>query len=74
MPQSINGHLISSDGYNITAAETYTYFKATDGNTYQITYYKDNPTGTTITQYTGDATVSLVDYDYTGYAKGGKRY
>jgi len=68
VPKYLGKNLSNRRGYDITADETYTYFKATDGNTYQVTYYKANPKGTTITPYTGDT--SKIDYvtsDYTGY-------
>lgn len=68
VPFSVNGKKTDGKGYKNMDDATYTYFKATDGNTYQVTYYKANPTGTTITQYTGDT--SKIDYvtsNYTGY-------
>ena len=61
VPQTVKGNKKTNKyGFDITAAETYTYFKAKDGNTYQITYYKENPTGTKLTLYTGDT--SKLDY------------
>lgn len=44
-----------------------TYFKASDGRTYQITYYQNNPTGTTLTEYTGDSSSLKLINDYTSF-------
>lgn len=75
VPKYVGNKEVNSYGYNITDTETYTYFKATDGNTYQVTYYKDDPTGTTITQYTGDPkSITCVDSKYAGYSDGKQRY
>ena len=67
IPTQVNGYDYRlADGVAITDTST-TYFKGTDGNIYQITYYADNPTGTTMTQYTGDASnITLVGSAFTG--------
>lgn len=67
VPYAVNNKTTDGRGYKITDEKTYTYFQATDGNTYQITYYKDNPTGTTLTLYTGDTSKKCVQPDYSGY-------
>lgn len=63
-------------GYSLTGNQTATtYFKATDGNTYQITYYANNPKGTTLTQYTGDTSgITYITNSYSGYTDGTQRY
>ena len=75
VPRYVNNKETNKEGYADMADQTYTYFKATDGNTYQVTYYKDSPKGTTITKYTGDTTnITYVAPDYSGYPTGGPRH
>ena len=75
VPMYVNEKKSNGDGYADMAAETYTYFKGSDGNTYQITYYTDNPTGTTLTKYTGDTSkITYVSNSYSGYPDGKQRH
>lgn len=77
VPYTVKGvNKTNAYGFNLTGNDTATtYFKATDGNTYQITYYANNPTGTTLTQYTGDTKgITYVTNAYSGYTDGTQRY
>lgn len=75
VPKTVNGKQSNNMGTDDTKYAT-TYFKASDGNIYQIQYYADNPKGTTLTQYTGDpASVTLVDTaTFSGYTDGKFRH
>ena len=66
IPKTVNGYSYRSDGVAITDTAT-TYFKASDGNIYQITYYADAPTETTLTRYSGsESDIKLVDSNFNG--------